>query len=130
MAAPAPPLVNDYRNGGFTIGTEFHPGPVLIVGKEGAGFAVDAWHATDPDSVTAADFSPLLEAESRPDLILFGVGAEMRHSHADLRMALAGEGIPLEIQTTPAICRTWNLLLSEGRRVALAAIPPGEAGPP
>ena len=51
----------------------------------------------------------------------------MDHRFAELRMALTGKGVPLEVQTTPAICRTWNLLLSEGRRAALAAIP---LGPP
>ena len=121
----ASPLVHDYRNGGFTIGEEFHSGPVLIVGEEGDGFAIHPWHATDPDGLTVEDFAPLLGAKHRPDLVLLGVGAEMTHSHAELRMAMTGAGVPLEVQSTPAVCRTWNLLLSEGRRVALAAIPPG-----
>ena len=123
--APASPLIHDYRNGGFTIGEEFHPGAVMIIGEDGGGFAVHPWHATDTDGLTVEDFSLLLEAGQPPDLALFGVGAEMRHSHAELRMAMTGRGVPLEVQSTPAVCRTWNLLLSEGRRVALAAIPPG-----
>ena len=126
----ASPLIHDYRNGGFTIGEEFRAGSILILGEEGDGFTIDSWHATDPDTLTIDDFNPLLKAKNRPDLILFGVGAVMGHSHAKLRMAMTGMGIPLEVQTTPAICRTWNLLLSEGRRAALAAIPPAELASP
>ena len=121
------PLIHDYRNGGFTIGEQFHPGPVLILGEEGEGFTIQKWKAADADGLTVKDFAPLIKASSPPDLILLGVGEEMAHSFAELRMALTGKGVPLEVQTTPAICRTWNLLLSEGRRAALAAIP---IGPP
>ena len=121
------PLIHDYRNGGFTIGEQFHSGAIMILGEEGKGFAIQPWKASDPDRLTVKDFAPLLKASSPPDLILLGVGGEMEHSHAKLRMAMTGQGVPLEVQTTPAICRTWNLLLSEGRRAALAAIP---VGPP
>lgn len=116
------PLIKQYDGGGFTIGEEFHPGSILITGEEGSGFAVHPWHASDANALTVEDFRQILELPLRPDLILLGVGEEMQHPFAPLRMAMTGAGIPLEVQTTPAICRTWNLLLSEGRRVALAAL--------
>ncbi|CAI8346376.1 MAG: hypothetical protein CNE91_01565 [SAR116 cluster bacterium MED-G04] len=120
------PLIRDYDQGGFTIGDDFHPGSVLINGEEGEGFSIQSWPVNDPEALTVTDFTILLESPQRPDLILLGVGEQMNHPFAKLRMAMTGAGIPLEVQSTPAICRTWNLLLSEGRRVALAAIPLGQ----
>ena len=68
----------------------------------------------------------MVKLQEASDPLLLGVGEQMNHPFAKLRMAMTGAGIPLEVQSTPAICRTWNLLLSEGRRVALAAIPLGQ----
>jgi uncharacterized protein len=56
-------------------------------------------------------------------VIFVGTGAEMAHLPPALRSALEGAGIGVEPMNTPAACRTYNVLLSEGRRVALAALP-------
>ena len=37
--------------------------------------------------------------------------------------ALEALGLGVEVMSSPAACRTYNVLLSEGRRVALALIP-------
>jgi uncharacterized protein len=42
---------------------------------------------------------------------------------ADLRDRLHEAGLGVEAMASPAACRTYNVLLSEGRRVALAALP-------
>ena len=120
--APFTPVINDYANGGFSIGEDFHEGSIQINGQEGAGYAISPWHVDDADKLTTDDFSLFIEGEEKPDLIVLGVGSVMTHPFAKLRMALTGAGIPLEVQTTAAACRTWNLLLSEGRRVGFAAI--------
>ena len=120
--APFTPVINDYANGGFSIGEDFHKGSIQINGQEGAGYAISSWQVDDADALTTDDFSLFIEGKDRPDLIVLGVGAVMTHPFAKLRMALTGVGIPLEVQTTAAACRTWNLLLSEGRRVGFAAI--------
>ncbi|MGC6484927.1 MAG: Mth938-like domain-containing protein [Candidatus Puniceispirillales bacterium] len=119
---PFSPVIKDYSHGGFTIGEDFHQGSVLIRGEEGSGFVITAWDADTADSLTRDDFQFFFDGVNRPDLIVLGVGASMQHPFAKLRMALTGAGIPLEVQTTAAACRTWNLLLSEGRHVAFAGI--------
>ncbi|MCJ8334202.1 MAG: Mth938-like domain-containing protein, partial [Epibacterium sp.] len=50
-------------------------------------------------------------------------GAEIAHIPTDLRSTLEGAGLGVEIMNSPAACRTYNVLLSEGRRIALAALP-------
>ncbi|MEL6220164.1 MAG: Mth938-like domain-containing protein, partial [Pseudomonadota bacterium] len=39
---------------------------------------------------------------------------------ADVRQAIEAAGIGVEVMSTPSACRTYNVLLSEGRRVACA----------
>ena len=57
------------------------------------------------------------------DVLFVGTGADTAHIPADLRITLEDAGIGVEAMATPAACRTYNVLLSEGRRVALAVIP-------
>ncbi len=117
-----PPLISEYSGGGFTIAAEFHQGSVLIIGAENDGFIIQPWGITDPDMITRKSLDAIYNADNRPMLVLLGVGATLSHPFAKLRAELAFEAIGVEIQTTPAACRTWNLLLSEGRKVAFAAI--------
>lgn len=122
MATPAPPLISEYANGGFTIADEFHPGSILITGEDGEGFVIQPWDVSSPDGLSRASLDAIYASTHRPMLVLIGCGAVMDHPFAQLRAELSKEGIAVEIQTTPAACRTWNLLLSEGRKVAFAGI--------
>ena len=116
------PLIKDYANGGFTIGEEFYLGSVIIHGEDATGFTINTWKIKDAANLSLTNFAPIFELTSPPDLMLLGVGESMSHPFERLRVDFTAKGIPLEVQTTPAICRTWNLLLTEGRKIALAAI--------
>ena len=117
-----PPIISDYADGGFTIGGAFTKGGVLITGAEGTGFSITPWAVDDADKIDAASLAPLYQTPELPNLIVLGVGAKMQHPFLKLRAELSKHAIAVEILTTPAACRTWNLLLSEGRKVAFAAI--------
>ena len=119
---PPPPLISEYADGGFTVADEFHHGSIIITGEEGEGFVVQPWSVTDEKMITRESLEAIYGSAHRPMLVLLGVGDKMEHPFAKLRVELAKEGIGVEIQTTPAACRTWNLLLSEGRKVAFAAV--------
>jgi uncharacterized protein len=56
-------------------------------------------------------------------VLFVGTGAEIAHIPPELRVALEDVGIGVEIMSSPAACRTYNVLLSEGRRVAAALLP-------
>ena len=68
------------------------------------------------------EWEPLLAARDAVDVILFGMGAEIAHLPADLRRALEDAGIGTEVMSSPQACRTYNVLLGEGRRVGLALL--------
>ena len=57
------------------------------------------------------------------DVLFVGTGAEIAHVPAEFRQRIEAAGIGLESMASPAACRTYNVLLSEGRRVGLAVLP-------
>jgi len=71
------------------------------------------------------DTAPLLALAGAADVVLLGTGSGLVFPSRALRELLEGAGIGLEPMTTPAACRTYNVLLAEGRRIAAALVPVG-----
>jgi uncharacterized protein len=69
------------------------------------------------------DAAPLTALSGAVDVILLGTGREVAHAPTPLREAVEAEGLGLEVMNTPAACRTYNVLVGEGRRVAAAVLP-------
>ena len=86
-------IVQRYGDGGFTVSGVVLRGPILILPDRTL-----PWTATRPDEVSAAGLAALRSAEPAVELLIVGMG-------------------------TPAACRTYNVLATEGRRVAAALIP-------
>ena len=61
-------------------------------------------------------------AEFNPEVVLLGTGEKHQFLHPNMTKSLAIKGIPLECMTTAAACRTYNILMSEGRNVLAALI--------
>lgn len=74
------------------------------------------WQAIDFASLSAAHFDVLIEL--KPEVVLLGTGEKHLFLHPSFYQNLAAQGIPLECMTTAAACRTYNILMSEGRNVA------------
>ncbi len=105
--------VEGYGPDFFRIGGAAHPAPLLIVPG-----AVRDWGGY-------ADADALLALAGQVDVILIGTGGEIAHIPVDLRNRLEDAGLGVEAMDSPAACRTYNVLLSEQRRVALAVLPVG-----
>lgn len=103
--------VDGYGEGFFRIGGQVHQGAVLT---SAAGTA--AWGGM-------TDAEPLLALAGEIDVLFIGTGPEIAHIPAELRKALEEAGLGVETMNSPAACRTYNVLLSEGRRIAMAALP-------
>jgi uncharacterized protein len=65
-------------------------------------------------------FSELIKLE--PEVVLLGTGKTHQFLHPKIAQSLTKKNIPLECMTTAAACRTYNILMSEGRKVAAALI--------
>ena len=77
------------------------------------------WNAADVASLDAASFEALLAHE--PELVLLGTGQRQQFVHPRTVEALTRRLIAVDAMTTPAACRTFNILVAEGRR-PLAAL--------
>ncbi len=59
----------------------------------------------------------------KPQVILLGTGEKMQFLKPELFASLADQNIGIEVMTTPAACRTYTILMTEGRNVAAALFP-------
>lgn len=78
------------------------------------------WPVDGFDQLTAHHFAELVKLG--PELVLLGTGSLQRFPHPSLYADLIRAGIGIEIMTTAAACRTYNILASEGRMVVAALI--------
>ena len=78
------------------------------------------WQVSEFDALGSEHFEYL--AGLAPELVLLGTGPRHRFAHPRLSRALSEAGIGLECMDTAAACRTYNILMSEGRHVAAAII--------
>lgn len=102
--------IDGYGPGFFRIGGKVHHGHVITDASGTRG-----WAGLD-------DGAALLALAETADVVFIGTGAEIAHIPADLRKALEEAGLGVEVMASPAACRTYNVLLSEGRRIAMAAL--------
>ena len=103
--------VEGYGPGFFRIGGEVIMGGVLT-GPTGTL----PWGGYD-------DGATLIDLAGKIDVLFMGTGADVAHIPATLRELLEEVGIGVDAMASPAAARTYNVLLSEGRRIALAMIP-------
>jgi len=105
--------IEGYGPGFFRLGGAVLEAPVLI-----APGHVAPWQGYD-------DPAPLLALAGQLDVLFIGTGPEIGPIPGALRAKLEAAGLGVEIMSSPAACRTYNVLLSEGRRVAVALLPIG-----
>lgn len=60
--------------------------------------------------------------ELEPEVVLLGTGARQQFPSRELMLALISRGIGLEVMDTASACRTYNILMAEGRKVVAALI--------
>lgn len=103
--------VEGYGPGFFRLGGKVHQGPILVMPG-----GVSSWGGI-------GDAAAILGAAASIDFLFIGMGAEIAPLDHAFRALLEEAGIGVEIMASPPACRTYNVLLSEGRRVGLALLP-------
>lgn len=116
-------LIHGYGDGGFRIAETVHKGPVLVLPHATMTWAVEPENALSPLDLEA--LAPILTAEPVFDILLIGTGRTQVFQPPSIRRAIRDRGPVAETMDTGAACRTFNLLLAEGRRVAAALLPVG-----
>ena len=108
-------LIQSYGPACFRIGNVEYASSVLVTPT-----ATSIWNG----EWTLEALAPLLHAQPIPEVILLGTGAQHRMVDKTLRVVLKNRGLAVDSMDTGAACRTFNILLSEGRRVAAALLLP------
>lgn len=103
--------VDGYGPGFFRIGGEAQDAPLAILPS-----GITSWGGLD-------DCDSLLGATGQIDVLLVGTGRELARLPEEFGDRLAAAGIGTEAMASPQACRTYNVLLGEGRRVGLALLP-------
>ena len=103
--------VDSYGPGFFRVAGKVFHGPVLIT-----PWSVGPWAGFD-------DAEAVLALADQIDVLFLGMGGDIAHAPQDFRDALEAAGIGVEVMNSPAAARTFNVLLSEGRRIAAALLP-------
>ena len=81
------------------------------------------WRVNAFDLLQPSDFDQLLGM--KPDLVILGTGQRQLFASARLTANLMAQKVGVECMDNQAACRTYNILMAEGRKVALAVILPG-----
>lgn len=97
----------------IVVGSDVWTAPVALTG---AGPVTD-WTPVPVETLSIDDLAPVIA--TNPELIIVGTGSRQVLPNRELMFAMARRGVGLEMMDTPAAARTYNVLLNEGRSVAV-----------
>jgi len=109
-------FIRAWEPGRIRIAERWVSGHVIVSAER----VVEGWTMAAPDAPTLEDLAPALELA--PTILLLGTGTREFLPDVELMAELAQRRIGLEIMSTPAACRTFNVLLQERRRVVAALL--------
>lgn len=104
-------LIQSYGSTGFRIGNVEYTTHVLVLPE-----STMVWNG----ELTVEALSPLLNATPKLEILLIGTGKRHELVDPELRKSLRAQEVSVDTMDTGAACRTFNILLGEGRRVAVA----------
>jgi len=110
-------VITGYGPGMFRIAGVVHSHSVLVLPDR-----TIPWAVTDFSMIDIAGLEPVWSHNSAVNVLLLGCGPNMQLPPPGLRRGLRERGIVLEPMDTGAACRTFNVLLTEGRAAAAALI--------
>lgn len=112
-------IIQAYAEGNFRVSGEVYNSAVIVFENR-----VVSWNVNkNIDALSIADFDALFEMKDEADVFLLGTGKTMAFLSPEIRQGLKSKGLHVEMMDTGAACRTYNVLMAEGRRVAAAMLP-------
>jgi uncharacterized protein len=110
-------VIQGYGDGGFTINHERMEGSYIIFPEDVQQFAVSSYKDINVELI-----APVIIYKPNIELLLIGTGPNMQMLGDSIRIHLKKHNIALEYMDTGAACRTYNILLAEGRDVAAVLV--------
>ena len=112
-------LIRRYSAESIVIGEETLRASFIV----GATTLIRDWPPRDVESLTVEHLEKVWELQ--PEVVVLATGAQQRFPRAAMRAEFAARKIGIEVMEIGAACRTYNVLLSEERRVLAAVLLPG-----
>lgn len=109
-------LITAYDEGYIEINKQRYTQNLIVMPQT----LIQGWQVTSFAALTNEHFREI--ADLKPEVVLLGTGAKHLFLHPRHHQHLTDNGIALECMSTAAACRTYNILMSEGRIVAAALI--------
>ncbi len=109
-------VIKGYGNMTFKINDDEHESSIIVFPEKVLSWEVKSYDELSLESLEHINICDDLE------ILLLGCGHEHRPLDATIATELQKKGIGVEVMTTGAACRTYNVLLAEGRKVAAALI--------
>ena len=109
-------LITGYGEDFIEINRKRHSKALIVLANQ----LILDWDASNFDGLTTASFAEI--GLINPEVVLLGTGLTHRFLHPKIAQNLIEKGIAIECMTTAAACRTYNILMSEGRHVAAALL--------
>jgi len=109
-------IIHAYTRTSVSVNGEAHTASILVPPTG----PVLPWPVRSLDELTEAHFEAVIEA--RPEVLILGTGATLRFAHPGLLRRLMAVRVGVETMDTAAACRTFNILVGEGRQVMAALL--------
>jgi uncharacterized protein len=110
-------IITGYGGGNFRINGIVHTTSLLILPS-----GVQKWNVAANAAITLESLQPVIDAGNDVELLLIGCAKNQMLLPPKIKSALKEVGIALDVMDTGAACRTFNILVGEGRRVAAAVV--------
>ena len=101
--------IRNFSKDGFLIDNKLYNHSILISSEN-----IHTWNIDS--QITDKNFNFIKTLKIYPELLLIGVGDTISSPYLDIRSKMSKLSIAVEIMTTPSACRTWNIIISEGRQ--------------
>ena len=111
-------FIRAWEPGRVRVADRWVDGNVIV----GSDRVIEGWTTIEPQRLTIIELEPALALE--PTILVLGTGSEQLLPDVELMAAVAARSVGVEIMSTRAACRTFNVLLQEQRRVVAALFNP------
>ena len=111
-------MISAYGDDFITVNEQRHALPAMLDG----GQPPRPWPVASATTLTSADLDLLLASD--PEIVIIGCGPQQHFLPPELMHHIMRHGIGCEVMNTPSACRTWNIIVSEGRRVVAGLLGP------
>jgi uncharacterized protein len=112
-------VIRGYTAAGFRVGGRDCTGSIIVA----AHTLIEDWRPREMSELGIEDLAPALALQ--PEVLLIGSGARQVFPAPRLLAALYRSKVGFEVMNTGAACRTYNVMLAEGRAVVAALMPGG-----